>query len=176
MRLEILMGTQKSHSAYRLAWSNTTRERIPFLPLHCRDLASAEEGNPTYVDEGRNLINWKKFKIIGEVVISIKRSQAIPYSFTSRNEGAQRLILDSRFVKDDDVSAPRDGLVHANPKTPGRHLYTRGYIYLMAHHRSFMIVVFIWRGWVWVKQLERSLSGFNPDNLVFWSATKVASW
>ncbi|KAL8721509.1 MAG: hypothetical protein Q9225_001808 [Loekoesia sp. 1 TL-2023] len=108
MRLEILMGTQKSHFAYRLAWSNTTMERIPFLPLHCRDLASAEEGNPTYVDEGCNLINWKKFEIIGDVVISIKRSQAIPYTFTSLNEGAQRLILDSRFVKDDDATASID--------------------------------------------------------------------
>ncbi|KAL8945243.1 MAG: hypothetical protein Q9211_000253, partial [Gyalolechia sp. 1 TL-2023] len=102
MRLEILMGTQKSHFAYRLAWANTPMERIPFLPLLCRDLASAEEGNSTYVDEGRKLINWRKFEIIGDVVISIQQSQATPYHFTSSNEEAQRLILECAFTKDDD--------------------------------------------------------------------------
>ena len=104
MRLEILMGTQKSHFAYRLAWANTSTERIPFLPLHSRDLASAEEGNQTYIDEGCTRINWKKFEIIGEVVVSIQRSQATSYTSILRNEEVQRLILDSKFTKDDDVS------------------------------------------------------------------------
>ncbi|KAL8674707.1 MAG: hypothetical protein Q9168_000865 [Polycauliona sp. 1 TL-2023] len=118
MRLEILMGTQKSHFAYRLAWSNTSTERIPFLPLHSRDLASAEEGNPTYIGEGCERINWKKFEVIGEVVVSMQRRQATSYSNISRNEEVQRLILDSKFTKDDDVSLrvlqspnSRDGLL-----------------------------------------------------------------
>ncbi|KAL9031511.1 MAG: hypothetical protein Q9196_000449 [Gyalolechia fulgens] len=114
MRLEILMGTQKSHFAYRLAWANTPMERIPFLPLLCRDLASAEEGNSTYVDEGRKLINWRKFEIIGDVVISIQQSQATPYHFTSSNEEAQRLILECAFTKDDDVCSPRDAFAWTN--------------------------------------------------------------
>jgi hypothetical protein len=42
LKLEILMGTQKSHFAYRLAWENSSAERIPYLPLHRRDLVSAE--------------------------------------------------------------------------------------------------------------------------------------
>ncbi|KAL8839768.1 MAG: hypothetical protein Q9170_001579 [Blastenia crenularia] len=121
MRLEILMGTQKSHFAYRLAWSNTRMERIPFLPLHCRDLASAEEGNPTYLDEQCNLINWKKFEVIGDVIFSIQRSQALPYQFPPRKDEAHRLILDSRFSKDDDVGAPRNDvaiLVDTISRTP----------------------------------------------------------
>ncbi|KAL8753942.1 MAG: hypothetical protein Q9199_004683, partial [Rusavskia elegans] len=110
MRLEILMGTQKSHFAYRLAWSNTSTERIPFLPLHSRDLASAEEGNPTYIGKGCNRINWGKFEVMGEVVVSIQRSQATAYSNILRNEEVQRLILDSRFTKDDDVSMCMAGI------------------------------------------------------------------
>ncbi|KAL8727835.1 MAG: hypothetical protein Q9166_005781 [cf. Caloplaca sp. 2 TL-2023] len=102
MRLEILMSTQKSHFAYRLAWSNTSTERIPFLPLHSRDLASAEEGNPTYIGEGVKRINWKKFEVIGDVVVSIQQSQATPYSGIPRNEEVQRLILESKFTKDED--------------------------------------------------------------------------
>ena len=105
MRLEILMGTQKSHFAYRLGWANTSSERIPFLPLHRRDLVLAEEGNPTFVDAERTRINWKKFEVMGEVVVAIQKSQGTPYPTISRNEDVQRLILDGKFSKDDDVSS-----------------------------------------------------------------------
>ena len=105
MRLEILMGSQKSHSAYRLAWTNTPTQRIPFLPLHLRDLVLAEQGNRTYVAgaEGER-INWKKFEIMGEVIIGVRKSQEVPYPTMNKNEEVQRLILDGRFCEDEDVS------------------------------------------------------------------------
>ena len=105
MRLEILMGSQKSHSAYRLAWTNTPTQRIPFLPLHLRDLVLAEQGNRTYVPgaEG-DRINWKKFEIMGEVMIGIQKSQDVPYPTIYKNEEVQRLVLDGRFCEDEDVS------------------------------------------------------------------------
>lgn len=101
MRLEILMGTQKSHFAYRLAWENTSSERIPFLPLHRRDLVSAEQGNKTFIG---NRINWKKFEVMGEVIVGIQKSQGTPYAIIARDEDIQRLVLESRITKDDDVS------------------------------------------------------------------------
>ncbi len=107
MRLEILMGTQKSHFAYRLAWENTSSERIPFLPLHRRDLVSAEEGNKTFVGgagEGGRLINWRKFEVMGEVIVGIQKSQGMAYSNGGRNEEVQKLVLEGKFCKDDDVS------------------------------------------------------------------------
>lgn len=103
MRLEILMGTQRSHFAYRLAWENTSTERIPFLPLHRRDLVSAEEGNRTFVGEKVDRINWGKFEIMGDVIVGIQRSQGTPYPNISRNLDVQRLVLDGKFSKDDDV-------------------------------------------------------------------------
>ena len=106
MRLEILMGTQKSHFAYRLAYANTSTARIPFLPLHRRDLVLAEQGNKTYVSFGESKrINWKKFEIMGEVIISIRQSQQVPYPYISRNDEVRQLVLDGRFCKDDDVSS-----------------------------------------------------------------------
>ncbi|KAI9697262.1 MAG: hypothetical protein M1836_004826 [Candelina mexicana] len=106
MRLEILMGTQKSHFAYRLAWENSSSERIPFLPLHRRDLVSAEEGNRTLLRYGREKqerrINWKKFEVMGEVIVGLQRSQGTPYLGLERNREVQKLVLDGRFVKDDD--------------------------------------------------------------------------
>lgn len=98
------MGTQKSNFAYRLAWANTSSERIPFLPLHRRDLVFAEEGNRTYLSGDVERINWKKFDIMGDVIVGIQKSQGTPYPDISRNDEVQRLILDGIFSKDDDVS------------------------------------------------------------------------
>jgi len=105
MRLEILMGTQKSHFAYRLAFGNTSTSRIPFLPLHRRDLVLAEQGNRTYVGGGEGeRINWKKFEIMGDIIFGIRKSQNTGYPKISRNDEVQRLVLEGRFCKDDDVS------------------------------------------------------------------------
>lgn len=98
------MGTQKSHFAYRLAWANTSSERIPFLPLHRRDLVFAEEGNETFLNEASDRVNWKKFDVMGEVLVGIQKSQGTPYPNICRNEDLQRLVLDVKFSKDDEVS------------------------------------------------------------------------
>ncbi|KAK0663104.1 Ras guanine nucleotide exchange factor A [Lasiodiplodia hormozganensis] len=164
MKLEILMGTQKSHFAYRLAWENSSGERIPYLPLHRRDLVSAAEGNSTFVNdphrrgsnagllgggtsprsggppanaealsaltgnpgnaaalqaalnrasaqekeappsgvEGKERINWKKFAIMGEVIVGMQRAQGFPYPNIARNDDVKSMILDVRICKDDD--------------------------------------------------------------------------
>ncbi|KAL1632479.1 hypothetical protein SLS56_003557 [Neofusicoccum ribis] len=166
MKLEILMGTQKSHFAYRLAWENSSGERIPYLPLHRRDLVSAAEGNSTFVNdphrrasnagllggstsprsagppstpnadaiaaltgnsgnaaalqaalnrssaqekeappsgvEGKERINWKKFAIMGEVIVGLQRAQGFPYPNIPRNDDVRSMVLDVRICKDDD--------------------------------------------------------------------------
>lgn len=103
MRLVILMGTQRSHFAYRLAWENSFAERIPFLPLHRRDLVSAEEGNKTFVGENKSRINWKKFEVMGEVVLGIQRSQKTAHPQAMRSEDLERLILDTKLSGDEEV-------------------------------------------------------------------------
>ena len=121
MKLEILMGSQKGCFACRLAWDNTPSERVPFLPLHRRDLVFAEAGNKTFVGtaegEGRDdgssplpspvplgqrKINWPKFEVMGDVLAEIQRAQATPYSGFSVNEEVKALVLDGQIIKDDD--------------------------------------------------------------------------
>ncbi|KLJ10117.1 hypothetical protein EMPG_14502 [Blastomyces silverae] len=102
MSLVILMGTQKSHFAYRLAWENSFAEKIPFLPLHRRDLVSAEEGNKTFIGPNNDRINWRKFEIMGEVVLGIHNSQRTPFPCYPKSEDVQRLILDTKFPGDQD--------------------------------------------------------------------------
>jgi hypothetical protein len=103
-RLVLLMGTQKSHFAYRLAWENSPLPRIPFIPLHRRDLVSAEEGSRTFVGPNGDRINWKKFEILGEVLLPIMKSQGQPYPNLNRHEGSRELILDCKMMTDDEVS------------------------------------------------------------------------
>ena len=138
LKLDILMGPQKSHFAYRLAWENSSGERIPYIPLHRRDLVSAAEGNSTFVGDkkktdsavaphpgvsvfegtgkrdsrepppsgvtGKERINWRKFEIMGEVIVGVQRAQGTPYSNWQKCEEVRNLILDVKINKDDDVS------------------------------------------------------------------------
>ncbi|KAK3320867.1 ras guanine nucleotide exchange factor domain-containing protein [Cercophora scortea] len=101
-RLVLLMGTQKSHFAYRLAWENSPLPRIPFMPLHRRDLVSAEEGSRTFVGPNGDRINWKKYEVLGEVLLPIMKSQGQPYPDLKRHELARELILDCRIATDEE--------------------------------------------------------------------------
>ena len=103
-RAVILMGTQKSHFAYRLAWENSPLPRIPFIPLHLRDLVSAEEGNMTFVGPNGDRINWKKFEVLGEVLLPLMRSQGTTYPNLMTNAAVRQLILNCRIPTDEEVS------------------------------------------------------------------------
>jgi hypothetical protein len=139
LKLDILMGPQKSHFAYRLAWENSSGERIPYIPLHRRDLVSASDGNSTFVGDkkktdsalaphpgvnvfagaagsrdskeappggvvGKERINWKKFEIMGEVIVGVQRAQGTPYPSWPKCEEVRNLILDVKIAKDEEVS------------------------------------------------------------------------
>jgi len=137
LKLDILMGPQKSHFAYRLAWDNSSGERIPYIPLHRRDLVSASEGNSTFIGDkkktdsalaphpgvsvfqsaagnrdskeappggviGKERINWRKFEIMGEVIVGVQRAQGTPYPNLPKSEEVRNLILDVKISKDED--------------------------------------------------------------------------
>lgn len=104
MRLELLMGTHKSHSKYRLAWENSTQERIPFMPLHRRDLVSADTGNRTFLNGEK--VNWEKFQIMGDVLQVVLRSQATPYKLTPGSNVVEKCIREASVAMNDDVSSP----------------------------------------------------------------------
>ena len=130
MKLEILMGTQRSHAAYRLAWRNTSSARIPFLPLHRRDLATIATGSKTILDERRSMVNWKKIEILGDVVIDLQNVLHMPYTLILDNGQSKVLILEAKIVKDDDVSI----------SMTYHHCMKQAYFYL-PRSRFFTIVV-----------------------------------
>ncbi|RKF64400.1 putative ras guanyl-nucleotide exchange factor [Erysiphe neolycopersici] len=101
-RLMMLMGVQRSHSAYRMAWKNSHSFRIPFLPLHRRDLISAEEGSRTFIDANCEFINWKKFEILSEIILPLMKSQMIPCPKLLRSKSTREIILDCKIMIDDE--------------------------------------------------------------------------
>ncbi|OAA66430.1 Ras guanyl-nucleotide exchange factor [Niveomyces insectorum RCEF 264] len=112
-RLVLLMSSQKSHSTYRLAWENSPLPRIPYMPLHRRDLVSAEEGSRTFVGTKGDRINWKKFEVLGEVLLPIMKSQEAPYPNLRRHQMSRETILDCRMPTDDEEIYQRS--VQAEP-------------------------------------------------------------
>lgn len=103
---EKLMLQAKSSFAYRLAWENSPLPRIPYMALHRKDLTAAEEGNKTLVGPNGDRINWKKFEILGEILLPIMKSQGMPYTNLSRQrQECRELILDCRMELDEDVSS-----------------------------------------------------------------------
>nr|POE65991.1 ras guanine nucleotide exchange factor k [Quercus suber] len=114
LKLEILMAPSRSHAAYRLAWENSTQERIPYFPLVRRDLVHAAEANKTLVDEvttgeskysTSRRINWKKFEITGEVIVGLQRAQGMPYREilnTRADPDIKELVLEVRLESDEE--------------------------------------------------------------------------
>lgn len=103
LRLKILMGHQKSHAAYRMAWDNSSSERIPFLPRIQEDLTKAASANATFVG---GKINWKKYEVMGETIVSVQRSQEQPYSFpdrTAKGSEISKVIIETRVLEGDEV-------------------------------------------------------------------------
>ena len=71
-------------------------------------------------------INWRKFEIMGEVVLSMQKSQDKPFKL-KKNEEIMRLVLDTKISQSDEVSLVRDRvLIHADvEKDLAEELYER---------------------------------------------------
>lgn len=113
-RLVILMGTQKGHGAYRLAWDNSPLPRIPFMPLHRSDLVTAEVGSKTFLGPKADRINWRKFEVLGEVILPIMKSQSSAYRNLTKHDTARELILGCRMPTDDEDIYQRSLQVESN--------------------------------------------------------------
>ena len=129
MKLEILMSTQKGHSAYRLAWDNTPGDRIPFVALHRRDLILAGTGNKTLIRGSaagdlaagaeQRQINWKNVEIMGEVLHGIEKAQAKCHAGLVPNEEVKALVLGCAITKDEDDLYARSVSLEPGPGAVG---------------------------------------------------------
>ncbi|KAI9690987.1 MAG: hypothetical protein M1822_008607 [Bathelium mastoideum] len=135
LKLEILMSSQKSYAAYRLAWENSPDEKIPFLPLVRRDMVGAEAGSRTFLDgsakgeafgpgkAGR--VNWRKFEILGDLVVGLQKAQSVPFPRLPKNDEVRSLILDTKICQDDEELYVRSCQVEPTPQAGDRNFLQR---------------------------------------------------
>jgi hypothetical protein len=64
---------------------------------------SAEEGSRTFVGTDGDRINWKKFEVLGEVLLPIMKSQSTSYPNLTKHDTARELILGCRMPTDEEV-------------------------------------------------------------------------
>ncbi|KAI9696898.1 MAG: hypothetical protein M1820_007973 [Bogoriella megaspora] len=136
LKLEILMSSQKSYFAYRLAWENSPNEKIPYFPISTRDLVVADSGSRTFLDDetGKGVgfgpgekgrVNWKKFEIMGEALQVLQRAQSVPYPKLGRNEELRQLLLETIITKDDDELHERSVQLEPTPQSSDKNLFQR---------------------------------------------------
>jgi len=80
--LESEMGLSSSMKLYREGLKNSIPPAIPYLGVHLQDLVFIEDGNPNLI---RNLINWTKRKMVGNIVNTILIYQSDVYKFELKN-------------------------------------------------------------------------------------------
>lgn len=157
LRLTILMSLSRSHAAYRMAWENSFAERIPFLPLVRQDLTMAASANPTFIGDN---VNWKKFEIMGEVIVGIQKSLENPYSFppkTLRTEETVKLLLETKIVEESEV---RDQWF---PKTVD-YVADNEHRIQQTHEANYMIEVYSLNLNKLERILEKSSNGYGVDD------------
>jgi son of sevenless-like protein len=77
------MANDKSFKTYREKLMFASPPCVPYLGIFLTDLTFVEDGNPDLVKSktGKMLINWKKKKMVHEVISNIKQYQYKPYDF-----------------------------------------------------------------------------------------------
>eukprot|EP00158_Paraphelidium_tribonemae_P009049 Partr_v1_DN28755_c0_g1_i1_m62954 putative Son of sevenless homolog len=80
--LSELMSQEKSCKNYRHLLHTIDPPCIPFIGVYLTDLTMIESGNPDYLKEQPNLINFHKRYLIAQVIQEFKQYQGMPYCLT----------------------------------------------------------------------------------------------
>ena len=72
--------SQKNFHDLRSLTANAAPPCVPYLCIAFADLVFIEEGNPNYLPDNPELINWEKAKMSFAVIAEVQRFQAHPYA------------------------------------------------------------------------------------------------
>ena len=97
-----LCSVTDNYFPYKKLLLTQTPPLIPYLGLFLRDLTTLEVGNPTYMDEGKKLINYEKFRMIAAVFQDFQKYQQVRYQFApdKRIQTALRYSLGTKTEKE----------------------------------------------------------------------------
>ncbi|ELP85022.1 hypothetical protein EIN_079440 [Entamoeba invadens IP1] len=89
--LQTLFSLKMNNKGCREAFNRAPFPKIPVLHLWLADLARISE-LPTFFDEKQKLVNIKKVRSLGKIVLYIRDSQTISYSFPPNTVLMSRLL------------------------------------------------------------------------------------
>ncbi|KAG8949081.1 hypothetical protein FRC03_000446 [Tulasnella sp. 419] len=69
--LEVLLGTTRMHSAYRMALKHTVGVAIPSMEVHTYDLIRADDTNPNFKHDDPSKIHWGKFALMAKMILNV---------------------------------------------------------------------------------------------------------
>jgi len=78
--LEFLLNSEGSFVAYREALRKSRPPIVPYLGITLTDLVFISEGNPDYLVDSPNLINWGKANLLASVIKEMLFFQETPYN------------------------------------------------------------------------------------------------
>lgn len=93
-----------NYKNYRALIAKADPPCVPYIGTYLTDLTFIDEGNQDYIVDGTTqLINYKKFQMISELIQRIQRFQRIGYTFTLDHE-LKKYLLQSSVAMDDNTA------------------------------------------------------------------------
>eukprot|EP00011_Vannellida_sp_DIVA3-517-6-12_P004440 CAMPEP_0114614398 /NCGR_PEP_ID=MMETSP0168-20121206/5634_1 /TAXON_ID=95228 ORGANISM="Vannella sp., Strain DIVA3 517/6/12" /NCGR_SAMPLE_ID=MMETSP0168 /ASSEMBLY_ACC=CAM_ASM_000044 /LENGTH=863 /DNA_ID=CAMNT_0001825447 /DNA_START=55 /DNA_END=2644 /DNA_ORIENTATION=+ len=70
---------EKSYKLYRSILVTKSPPLIPYLGVNLKDLTFMEDGNPDFLDDGKRIINFEKYRMIASIIAELLRYQQATY-------------------------------------------------------------------------------------------------
>lgn len=99
--LEILMSDKYNYKNYREALKCAKLPAIPFVGVIKRDIIFAQEMT-SYIDAEQKQINLNKVRIVGKIILDVKKIQKVSYSIT-RNDKMNAYIANYRVLDPEEI-------------------------------------------------------------------------
>lgn len=80
-RLQQLIDNRKNYENYRRALKEAKVPCFPYVGLVLKDLTFIEDGNESFMDSEKTVINWEKMHMIGDMFRLVQRFTQCPYEF-----------------------------------------------------------------------------------------------
>ena len=101
--LSKLMSPMPNFKNYREEYSKTKLPWLPYLGIHLTDLTFIDDGNETFLDSNKTVINVQKAKLLATTIKTILTSSSIPYEGLSPSSTIQRILSTVEFFEDHEI-------------------------------------------------------------------------
>ncbi len=101
-RLQKLIDNRKNYDNYRKALKEAPLPCFPYVGLVLKDLTFIEDGNESFLDDKKTVINFQKMHMIGRMFGQVQKFQQSPYEFEVKPVLSAWLRAGRKIVTSDD--------------------------------------------------------------------------